>query len=334
MTSDSNRPFCGILLILGACLVLSCHDAISKHLSQLYPLIMVVWARYLSQSVLMLLLFGPRRGLGLVRTRRPRLQLARGLSLVGISLLFMSGLRFMPLGEATAVLFLAPLFVTALSATVLKERISPGQWLVLFCGLLGVLVIVRPGGELATPAALLPLCAAFCFAVYQLLTRRLSGTDDPITSNFLTSLVGSLLMSLLVPFFWTVPVGYDAWMIAVLGGIAMFGHLLLSHAYRFATAATLAPFTNAQIVCAALVGFVAFDHVPDAGALLGMAIVIGSGLLSVWVQRRQAAPAPADGASAAQGSEGGDQPFGRQHRADLPQGAGAGGGEQLGRKLG
>lgn len=288
MSANPNRPLYGVLLILASCLVLASHDGISKYLALLYPLILLVWARYLSQSVLMLLLFGPRMGLGLVRTRRPLLQLVRGLSLVGVSLLFMSGLRFIPLGEATAVLFLAPLFITGLSATLLRERISIGQWLAVLCGLLGVLVIVRPGGALFTPAVLLPFGAALCLAIYMLLTRRLSGTDNGITSNFLSSLVGSTLMSLLVPFFWETPVGHDAWLMASLGCIAMLGHLLLTHAYRFASAATLAPFTYAQILGAALVGLVFFGHVPDGGAQLGMLIVIGSGLLSVWVQRRAA----------------------------------------------
>jgi len=278
----------GILLILAASLVLAGHDGIAKHLALSLPLIMVIWARYLSQSVAMLLLFGPRRGRSIVRTHRPLLQLARGLCLVGVSLLFISSLRYLPIGEATAVLFLAPLFITALSATLLRERVSAAQWGAVVMGLLGVVVIVRPGGALFTPAALLPLAGALCLAVFMLLTRKLSETDDPVTCNFLSSLVGSGLMSLLVPFNWGVPEGRDGLLLCVVGGVAMCGHLLLSHAYRHASAATLAPFTYAQIVCAVLVGFVVFGHLPDGFALLGIAIVIASGLLSLWGQRRAA----------------------------------------------
>jgi len=271
--NTASHPFHGILLILAAGLVLASHDGMAKYLALSHPLILVVWARYLSQSTAMLLLFGPRRGLSIVRT---------------VSLLFVSSLRHIPIGEATAVLFLAPLFITGLSATLLRERVSRGQWGAVILGLLGVLVIVRPGGALFTPAALLPLGAALCLAVFMLLTRRLSESDDPVTCNFLSSLVGSLLMSLLVPFYWETPDLHDGLLLSVVGGVAMFGHLLLSHAYRYASAATLAPFTYSQLIFAVLVGLVAFGHVPDGGALLGIAIVIASGVLSVWVQRRTA----------------------------------------------
>ena len=140
-----HQPTLGILLILAAGLLLASQDALSKSLTAVYPLLLVVWLRYLSQSVLMLALFAPRMGLNLLRTQRPWLQFVRGLSLVAITLLFYSALRFIPLGEATAVIFLAPLVVIVLSATWLKEHISRGLWLSVGVGLLGVLLIVRPG---------------------------------------------------------------------------------------------------------------------------------------------------------------------------------------------
>ena len=280
------RPGLGILLILAAGLLLASHDALSKSLTALYPVLMVVWARYMAQTLLMGALFAPRLGLALVRTRRPWLQLARGMSLVAISLLFFTALRYIPLGEATAVIFLAPLVVIVLSATVLKERISRGLWLSVGCGLLGVLIIVRPGGALFTPAILLPLGAALCFGLYQLLTRRLSATDHPATSNFLTSLLGAVIMSLLVPWFWQLPSLQDGLLMFALGGLAMTGHMLLTHAYRFASAATLAPFTYGQIVLASVLGLIFFDHAPDVGALLGMLVIIASGVALAWNQHR------------------------------------------------
>ncbi len=120
----------------------------------------------------------------IVRTRRPWLQLLRGMCLLGISALFIGGLRYIPLAEATAVMFLAPLIVTLLSALFLRERISTGQWVAVATGFLGVLFIVRPGGDLFTPTILLPVMASLCFAIYQLITRRLASTDHAVTSNF------------------------------------------------------------------------------------------------------------------------------------------------------
>ena len=280
-----HQPTLGILLILAAGLLLASQDALSKSLTAVYPLLLVVWLRYLSQSVLMLALFAPRMGLNLLRTQRPWLQLVRGLSLVAITLLFYSALRFIPLGEATAVIFLAPLVVIVLSATWLKEHISRGLWLSVGVGLLGVLLIVRPGGALFTPAILLPLGAAFCFGLYQLLTRRLSATDHPATSNFLSALVGTLSVSVLLPWFWQTPTLVDGLLMATLGATAMTGHMLLTHAYRFGSAASLAPFTYVQIVTATLLGMLFFDHTPDMWAILGMAVIILRGAALAWGQR-------------------------------------------------
>lgn len=284
-----HQPTLGILLILAAGLLLASQDALSKSLTAVYPLLLVVWLRYLSQSVLMLALFAPRMGLNLLRTQRPWLQLVRGLSLVAITLLFYSALRFIPLGEATAVIFLAPLVVIVLSATWLKEHISRGLWLSVGVGLLGVLLIVRPGGALFTPAILLPLGAAFCFGLYQLLTRRLSSTDHPATSNFLSALVGTLSVSVLLPWFWQTPTLVDGLLMATLGATAMTGHMLLTHAYRFGSAASLAPFTYVQIVTATVLGMLFFDHTPDIWAILGMAVIILSGFALAWSQHRATA---------------------------------------------
>jgi drug/metabolite transporter (DMT)-like permease len=284
--NEHSRPGLGIALILASGLLLSSQDALAKTLTAAYPLLLVVCLRYLAQNLLMLGLFGPRMGLGLVRTRRPVLQLMRGLSLVGVTLLFYAGLRYIPLGEATAVIFLAPLVVVVLSVLWLKEVVSRGVWLAVGGGLLGVLLIVRPGGALFTPASLLPLGAAFCFGLYQLLTRRLSATDAPATSNFLSALVGTLVTGVFLPWTWQTPALMDVLLMAALGGLAMTGHMLLTHAFRFASAASLAPFTYGQILIATLIGVLVFDHLPDAWAVLGMAVIILSGAALAWSQRR------------------------------------------------
>jgi len=284
--NDHHHPLYGVVLILLSGLLLASHDGLAKHLSEIYPVFLVIWARYVAQTVLMTALFVPRMGQRVFRTLRPWPQLLRGLSLVGVSLLFINGLHFIPLAEATAVIFLTPVLVTIASA-LLGERVSRSQWLAVGFGLLGVVIIVRPGSALFTPAVLLPFGAALSFTVYQLVTRRLAGTDHPVTSNYLTSLVGCVTLSVLVVFNWRTPTLHDALLMGALGGMAMLGHLLLTNAFRFASAATLAPFTYGQIVFAGVVGYVAFDHAPDTGALIGMAVIIASGLCMAYVQRRQ-----------------------------------------------
>jgi len=284
---NRHQSLYGVLLILLSGILLASHDGLSKYLTQLYPVFLVVWARYLAQVVLMLGMFAPRMGRRVFHTLRPWPQLLRGLSLVSVSIMFISGLRYIPLAEATAVIFLTPLMVTVASA-LLGERVSHSQWLAVGVGLLGVMIIVRPGGALFTPAVLLPFGAAISFTVYQLLTRRLSGTDHPVTSNFLSSLVGFLVMSVLVTFNWRTPSVHDAVLMASLGLMAMSGHLVLTQAFRYASAASLAPFTYGQIVFAGIVGFIAFGHIPDAEAIAGMTVIIASGLCMAYVQSRQA----------------------------------------------
>ena len=284
--NNSHRPLLGVLLILVSCLTLASHDGLSKYLTQLYPVFLVIWARYLSQTALMIALFTPRMGRRVFHTLRPKLQICRGLSLISVSMLFISGLSYIPLAEATAVIFLAPLMVT-IASKLLGEQVSRAQWLAVGFGLVGVMIIVRPGGALFTPAVLLPFGAALSFTVYQLITRRLSETDHPVTSNFITSLVGSLVMSVLVIFNWQTPTLHDALMMAALGAMAMSGHLLLTNAFRFASAAALAPFTYSQIIFAGVVGMIGFGHTPDLGAMVGMAIIIASGLVMAYVQGRQ-----------------------------------------------
>lgn len=281
-----NHPLYGILLILGAVMLFASHDGIAKYLTMLYPPMLVVWARFMTQTVLMLVVYAPHMGLDIVRTQRPKLQLVRSLSMILASICFVTGLRYVPIGEATAVLFLSPLVITWLSARLLKERIRAGQWVAVVFGLVGVLVIVRPGSALFTPAILFPLGTSICMAVYQMLTRQVLATDHPVASNFITSLVCFLLMSMTVTFFWQTPTWSIFLLVLVQGAFAMAGHMCMTHAYRYATAATLAPFTYAQILFAALVGLVFFGHVPDQATLVGMAIIICSGLGLVWWQRR------------------------------------------------
>ncbi|MDY7220043.1 DMT family transporter [Denitrificimonas sp. JX-1] len=283
--STTSKPLYGILLVLCAGLLLASHDGVSKYLTHIYPLIMVIWARYFIQTVAMVLLFFPKMRWAILRTRRPWLQLLRAISLLSISFLFIAGLRYIPLAEATAVMFLAPLIVTVLSAVVLHEQVSKGQWVAVSIGFLGVMFIVRPGGDLFTPAILLPLGGSICFAIYQLLTRRLASTDHAVTSNFLSGLFGTLVLTALLPGQYTLDVpSLDLTFMLVLGILAMTAHMLLTMALKYSTAATLAPFTYGQIIFAGVVGYFTFGQLPDALSILGVCIISCSGLAVAYLQ--------------------------------------------------
>ncbi|WP_297845251.1 DMT family transporter [Pseudomonas sp.] len=285
--SGINQPLKGISLIVLATLLFSTHDTLSKYLSGIYPVIMVVWVRYVLHTLLMAGIFMPSAGLRVLRTKRPGLQALRATCLLGTSLLFTSGLLFIPLAEATAVNFLAPLLVTALSVPLLGEHVTRGQWIAVLVGFLGVMIIVHPGGELFTAAVLLPLGSAMCFACYQLLTRLVSAHDSPTTSNFFAGLFNSLLMSTLVPFFWQTPQLKHLPLMLALGACGMVAHLLLTQAFRFAAPAMLAPFGYCQIVFAGLLGFLVFSHAPSFTAQFGIVVICLSGLAAAWQQRRK-----------------------------------------------
>lgn len=285
--SGINHPLKGILLIVVATFLFSTHDALSKYLSGFYPVVMVVWARYVVHTLLMAGIFLPQSGLRVLRTRRPLLQLLRALCLLGTSLLFTTGLLYIPLAEATAVNFLAPVLVTALSVPLLGERVTRGQWLAVICGFVGVLIIVHPGGELFTLAVALPLGSALLFCFYQLLTRKLSEVDSPTTSNFFAGLCNTLVMSALVPMFWHVPSVTHGLLMLALGGCGMTAHLFLTQAFRYAAPALLAPFGYCQIVFAGLLGWLLFAHTPSLTTVMGITVICLSGLAAAWQQRRQ-----------------------------------------------
>lgn len=285
--SGVNQPLRGIALVVGATFLFASHDALSKFLGGIYPVIMVVWARYLVHTLLMAGIFLPKSGVAVLRTRRPVLQTLRALSLLSTSLLFTTGLHYLPLAEATAVNFLAPVLVTALSVPLLKEHVTRGQWVAVVLGFVGVLIVVHPGGSMFTPAILFPLGSALGFCFYQLLTRKLAAIDSPTTSNFYAGLCNTLAMSTLVPFFWVTPRWDHAVLMLALGGFGMSAHLVLTQAFRFAAPALLAPFGYCQIVFAGLLGLLIFGQAPDTTSLVGIAVICLSGLGAAWMQRRK-----------------------------------------------
>jgi drug/metabolite transporter (DMT)-like permease len=236
------------------------------------------------------LFLGGVRWSAVMRTGRPGLQLVRSMLLLGSTFFFFLAVKFIPLASATAIGFVGPLLVTALSVPLLGETVGPRRWAAVAVGFVGVLVIIRPGPGMFSGTAhwaiALPLLVAVCFALYQISTRILSRTDSWTTTLFYSASVGAVVMSTLVPFHWRTPdlEGW-AWM-AVLGAIGGFGHSMMIKAFTAAPASSLAPFTYLQIIWSTAVGFLAFGDFPDGWTLLGAAIVAASGLYVLSRERR------------------------------------------------
>lgn len=285
----------GIALTVAAVCTFAVLDSMGKWLSQTYPVPMVAWARYAFNVLILLVWLGPRRGARLWATRAPRLQWVRGAALVGSTLLMLSGLSRMPLAEASAITFVGPVLITVASVRLLGETAPRGTAWALAASLAGVLLIVRPGAEVFSWAALLPLGSACCYAVYQVLTRRLTGVDDPMATLFLGSALGAAVLTCVAPFAWRWPL--EAWwhapVFVALGAVGTAGHGLLIRALHHAPASTVAPFTYFQLVAALGLGWLVFGQLPDGWALAGMALVSATGL-AMAVRQRQAAAARPD----------------------------------------
>ena len=282
----------GILMLIVAVSFFALLDTTCKWLSQTYPVPMIVWARYSAQTLLMLLVLGPQLRFGLLRTRALGMQVVRGLVLLIVSVMFLYALSLMPIAEATAISFMAPLLLTMLSVVVLREYVPRGAWLAVTAGFIGVLIIVRPGGALFTPVVIIPIISAFFYAVYQLLTRKMAGIDPTLTTLFYGCLVGTILLSLAVPFFWVAPISLlHAVMLLTTGVLGGMGHFMLIRAFESAPASVLAPFLYVQLVIVTGIGYLVFDAFPDSWSLVGMAIIVISG---AWVaaQHRRAPASP------------------------------------------
>lgn len=273
------QTFRGIMMIMAAVAMFAAMDTISKYLTRFYPVTTVVWARYAFHTLLVVLVLGPRLGLTLVRTERPGAQCVRGLLLAGASVFFVGALKYMPLAESSAISFLAPLLVTLLAVLVLKEKVELARWVAVAGGFVGVLTIIRPGSGIFAWASLLPLGTAACFAWYQILTRRLAGLESPYVSIFYSGLVGTLLLSIALPYSWALPQSaLHLALFTVIGIIGGLSHLILIKAYDFAPASRLAPFSYTQLVWVTVAGYVAFGDFPDRWSLAGIGILMASGI--------------------------------------------------------
>lgn len=277
---QATRTVAGIGLTILAVGLFTAMDTIGKGLTASYPVPQVVWARYFFQFGWMLLLI-PRVGvIGLVRTRRPGMNVARGL-LLAVSTLFMfTAISFVPLADAYTITFTAPLLVTLLSIPLLGERVGWRRWSAVLVGFVGVLIVIRPGVGMPHWALALPLVTALGFATYQILTRKVAGTpgETSVAMLFHLAWIGAAVMTALVPFFWQTIAPLDWLPMAAMGALGGLGHLILIRALTIAPASLLAPFVYTQIAWALMLGYLVFGDVPDRWMLAGCAVIVTSGL--------------------------------------------------------
>jgi drug/metabolite transporter (DMT)-like permease len=274
----ADRPFRGIALILLSTVFLGTSDATSKYLSSTLPSIEIAWIRFLVFVLIMVPAMLPGTPLYALHSRRPGLQLMRAMALLASSLLFISGLRFLPIAEASATSFVSPLFVTALSIFLLGENVGLRRWVATAFGLIGVLIILRPGSSAFHPAAFFPIVSAFAWACTLIMTRMMSGRERTVTTMTWSSVAGLCILSALVPLVWVAPSWHDVLFGILIGVASTAGQWIVVLAFRYADASVLAPFSYTQLLWVSLLGFLIFGEVPDVWTVTGAAIIVASGL--------------------------------------------------------
>ncbi len=271
---DSRR---GILWMLAAMMMFSGTNACAKFLTGHYPVMQIVWARYFFQLLLLMIFLGPRIRQVMV-TSKLNLQIVRSLILLVTSILFFFGLSRIGLADNSAIMFVAPILVTALSIPMLGEKVGPRRWAGIAIGFLGALIIIRPGSGMMQTAALFPLGAACLYALYQISTRFLGRTDNTMTTLLYTASSGTVVTTVLAPFFWQVP-DVTGWiMMAALGVTSNLGHFSMIKAYETSPAATVAPFSYVNLLWATMFGFILFAELPDLWTISGAVVIAASGL--------------------------------------------------------
>ena len=284
----TQNLFMGVLFFMTAILIISVVDTICKLFTKELHAIQIVWGYFIGINLTLWIFFlsTGRKISKLIKTDRLILQILRPAFLVcSISSLFV-GLTYLPLAEATAIGFVAPLFITILSGPILKEKIGIHRWVAVVIGLVGVIVIVRPGGDFWHFASIMPLLGALFFALFQIFTRLLSSTEKTFTTLFYTGLGGLGWSSLILPFVWVMPSQIHILVFLAIGTLGALAHLCMINAFDRAQASLLAPYNYTKLLWVAVFGYWVFGDVPSLEMWIGAGIIVSAGLYVLYREKK------------------------------------------------
>jgi drug/metabolite transporter (DMT)-like permease len=283
----TKSPASGITHMLVATFCFASMDAMSKHLTLAYSPVEILWVRFICFAIFAAAISGgPARAVReLSRAASAPVQILRALLLVVEMALFVLALRYMGIADAHVLMATGPLVVTGLSVMFLGERVGIRRWTAVLIGLVGVVIVLRPDGDLANLGAAYMVVCMLLFAAYQVLTRKVSATDSARVSLLYVALGGLAALSLVVPFAWTTPTLFDLSMMVALGFVGAFAHFVLIKAFEAAPASVLQPFFYMTLVWALPVGFLIYGDIPAPMTLLGAAVIVGSGLYTLHRER-------------------------------------------------
>lgn len=285
-----SRANLGIGLVLMSQIVLLVLDISAKWLSvEGMATTQIVFMRYGMHLALLLLLFLPVSGLNVMKSNNWKLEILRGVCLLATTGFNFLAMRYLPLTVTSAIQFTSPLLICAMSGPLLGDRVGWRRWLAIGVGFIGILIIVRPGSEAFQPAAFLSLGCAVFLALFSILTRKLAGVDSASTQQFFAGATPVILLAPVAFTDWAWPTQPISWVaFFVMGAAGLGGHFLNSVAHRFAAPATLAPFSYLSLIYLSLASWLIFNQPPDRWFILGVAIIVSSGLY-IWLRERQLA---------------------------------------------
>ena len=259
-------------------LVLPFMDAIVKFLSNRYPILQLIWARFFFHFLIILPCVFFQHGRRVVHQAHLLKLVSPGLFLLCATGLFFVAIQYLPLADAIAILFFDAVIVVALSSLVLGEKVPLRRWFACAVGFIAILMIVRPGGSGFHWASLLALTAALFWALYFVSTRMMSSKVPPLVMLGWQSVSGFVLMTAVLPFYWVTPTLTDAILMILIGATGAAGHLLFIHAFSFAQASLLAPLRYLEIIMQVILGYWLFGDYPDSWAWIGIGLIIGVGI--------------------------------------------------------
>jgi len=259
-------------------------DGFAKFLSDDLPILQITWARYFFTVVftLPIMMFFFKKQLAW--SDKPKLQILRGLILLSANICFFYAISIISLAKALTLAFVAPLIVTAFSPVMLGEKVGFRRWTAVVVGFIGSLVVIRPGFVELNFASFAALGTGILYGFYLIITRKLSTSDNPLLTLLMTGMVGAVLVSVIIPFYWVKP-SLNQWsLMAGIGVFACIGHLFLILSLKYADASKLAPLGYTEIIPNVLIGYYFFNELPDNWTYVGLLIIILSGL---YISRRE-----------------------------------------------
>jgi len=285
-----QRTLAAVCWMSAAMSAIAIIDGVAKQLAVRLPGVQISWGYFLAMLICLLVVACVRRipVRHLTHSRRPHWQFVRALSLViSLSCLFFA-LRYLPLAEATTIGFTAPLFIVALSGPMLGEKVESRRWIAVLLGMLGAIIVMRPGTGLLHWSALVVLLGAFFFAMFNVVTRKLGSTDRSWTTLFYTFSIGTVLLSGAMPVVWRTPNLSEWTLFGACGMLGVAAHFSLFRSLTLADASMLAPLNYLRLLWVIGIGWFYFGDLPDLMTLLGGSITIASGLYVVMVSARPA----------------------------------------------